>query len=194
MPAAAEPRLKPGRVYRTQDLLRWGRNATRLARRLERLKILLPLGHGLYFRPEASRFGPVPPEDADVVRGFLKRAPFLFTGPSRWNALGLGSSAVFSELLVYNTKRSGEVRLGNRRYRFRRVRFPRNPTPEWFAVDLLENHEMAGVGLKRLEEGLTRVLEAGKLRAGRLHEAAEKYGTRRTRAVVARALAAARAP
>jgi hypothetical protein len=191
MPAAAEPRLKPGRVYRTQDLLRWGRNATRLARRLERLKILVSLGHGLYFRPEPSRFGPVPPEAAEVVRGFLKGAPFLFTGPSRWNALGLGSSAVLAEVLVYNTKRSGEVQLGNRRYRFRRVRFPRKPTPEWFAVDLLENHEMAGVGLETLEEGLARALGAGRLRAARLRGAAERYGTRRTRAVVARAVAAA---
>ena len=122
------------------------------------------------------------------MRGFLKGAPFLFTGPSRWNALGLGGTAVSVEQLVYNTKRSGEFRFGNRRYRFRRVRFPRKPTPEWFAVDLLENHEMAGVGLDRLEEGLRRAVKAGTLRRKRLREAAEKYGTRSTRSRVNRAL------
>jgi hypothetical protein len=184
MPAAAEPKLKPGRVYRTQEFLRWGRNATRLVRRLERLKLLLPLGHGLYFRPEQSRFGPVPPADEEVVRGFLKDAPFLLSGSSRWNALGLGSSAVAAEQLVYNTKRSGTFRFGNRIYRFRRVRFPRNPTPEWFAVDLLQNHEMAGVGLGQLREGLERAIRTGRLRAQRLRESAGRYGTRRTRSLV----------
>jgi hypothetical protein len=191
MPAPAEPKLRPGRVYRTRELVRWGRNATRLARRLERLKLLLPLGHGLYFRPEASRFGPVPPEDEEVVRGFLKNGPFLFSGPHRWNALGLGSTAILAEQLVYNTKRSGRFRLGNRTYRFRRVRFPRNPTPEWFAVDLLQNHEMAGVGLDRLEEGLRGAVRAGTLRSRELRESADRYGTRRTRSLVERAVEAA---
>jgi hypothetical protein len=191
MPAAAEPKLKPGRVYRTQELLRWGRNATRLARRLERMKLLLSLGHGLYFRPEQSRFGPVPPTDEEVLRGFLKGAPFLLSGSSRWNALGLGSSAVAAEQLVYNTKRTGTFRFGNRAYRFRRVRFPRSPAPEWFAVDLLQNHELAGVGLGQLREGLERALRAGRLRAQQLRESAARYGTRRTRSLIDDAIRAA---
>ena len=46
-----------------------------------------------------------------------------FTGSEHWNALGLGTTAVFPAKLVYNTKRSGEFTLGGRRFLLRRVGF-----------------------------------------------------------------------
>ena len=41
--------------------------------------------------------------------------------------------------LVYNTTRTGQVELGSRRFELRRVRFPREPDPEYFVVAVLEN-------------------------------------------------------
>ena len=77
-------------------------------------------------------------------------------GPERWNALGLGSTAVFAAPLVYNTKRSGAFELGGRRFVLRRVGFPPNPPPEWFVVDLFENADRAGASRTELPAALTR--------------------------------------
>ena len=121
------------------------------------------------------------------MRGFLEGAPFLLTGPERWNALGLGATAVFPVRLVYNTKRSGEFRLGGRRFLLRRVRFPRKPAPEWFAVDLIERHEMTGLSLDELEENLSLALLGGRLELQKLREASRDFGTRSTEALIERA-------
>lgn len=122
------------------------------------------------------------------MRSFLRGGPFVFTGTTYWNALGLGSTAVSPEVLVYNTKRSGLFELAGRRFHLRRVSFPRTPTPEWYAVDLLENHDMSGVGMDVLERGLVRVVREGRLQADALLRAAETYGTLRTFVRVKRAL------
>ena len=139
MPAPAQPRLEPGRVYRTRDLTTWGANPTRLARRLVREGRLRSLAQGLFYAPKSSRFGPVPPEDEEILRAFLGSDEFVLTGPPYWNALGLGTTAAFPVVLVYNTRRSGEFAFGHRRYRLRRVRFPRRPSAEWYVIDLLEH-------------------------------------------------------
>lgn len=108
------------------------------------------------------------------------------TGSARWNELGLGVTAVLAYPIVYNTTRTGLVRIGKRQFLLRRVRFPKKPSREWFAVDLLENHGLAGVSLQELEEGLRRSLRAGRLDGLRLQEMAERYGTRRTQEMIER--------
>jgi hypothetical protein len=188
MPAPAEPTLKTGRVYRTGDLARWGQNPSRLARRLVREGKLKSVKRGLYACPRSGRFGQVPPKEKDLLHRFLRGGPFLFTGPERWNALGLGSTAAFSRQLVYNTKRSGEFDLGGVKFLLRRVPFPHHPTPEWFAVDLIENHAMAGVSLEEIEGHLGGAFTERRLDPGRLQEAAREYGTKRTQALVERAI------
>jgi hypothetical protein len=188
MPAATNPQLRPGRVYRTRELARWGANPPRLAKRLVREGKLIPLAHGLYAHPRRGRFGVVPPGDEEVMRAFLDGAPFVFTGPEQWNALGLGTTAVFSAPLVYNGKRSGNFSLGGRRFVLRRVAFPALPTPEWFAVDLLENAGAAGASRDDLGHALARALARGSLDRQSLHKAARRYGTRKTQEVVERAV------
>ncbi len=183
----ARPTLTPGKVYRTADLRRWGRNTTRLARRLERSGRLETLTHGLYVCPRRGSFGPVPPRDEDVLKAFLKGSKFIFTGPTVWNRLGLQSTAAFADTWVYNTKRTCTLQFGNRRLHLRRVRFPTNPSPEWYAVDLLENHEAAGTSLSELERDLRTAVAAGRFDPDRLQRAAREYGTRKTRALVERA-------
>lgn len=176
--------LKRGHVYRTKDFTRWTANPARLVKRLVEQELLVQLGHGLYVHPEQSKFGPTPPTDQELMRGFLEGAPFLFTGPEKWNALALGSTAMFAAPLVYNTKRSGRFEFGGRAFELRRVKFPKKPTAEWFAVDLLENHDKAGVSLALLSDGLAKALLEKRLRARPLRDAAEGYGTRPTRELV----------
>jgi hypothetical protein len=190
MSAATHPPLRPGRVYRTRDLASWGANAPRLARRLVREGVLVPLAQGLFARPRVGRFGPVPPSDEELMRAFLGGSSFVFTGPSRWNALGLGTTAHFARPLVYNTKRSGTFELGGRRFMLRRVAFPPCPGPEWFVVDLFENAGQAATSPEALVQPLIQALRDGRFDPERLRRAAERYGTRATRDRVAAALAA----
>lgn len=188
MSTAAQPQLEPGRAYRTRDLRRWSANPTRLAHRLVDEGKLREAAHGLYYAPLQTKFGPAPAADEELLRAFLGDEPFLVTGPPRWNALGLGSTAMFAMTLVYNTRRTGEVVLGGRRFLLRRVHFPRVLTPEWFVVDLLQHHDMAGVALSELHEGLVATLRLGRWDRDRLREMAETYGTKATLALVEDAL------
>jgi hypothetical protein len=121
------------------------------------------------------------------MRAFLD-GPYVFTGPERWNALGLGTTALFAAPLVYNTKRSGTFTFGGRRFILRRVAFPLNPPPEWFVVDLFEHAEQAGASRSELSEALTRALTRGSFQRERLREMAERYGTKQTFALIESAL------
>jgi hypothetical protein len=129
----------------------------------------------------------VPPSDEEVMRAFLDGGPFVFTGPERWNALGLGTTALFATPLVYNTKRSGTFAFGGRRFVLRRVAFPGRLTPEWFVVDLFENAGAAGASSENLADALTRAVARGAFDGKSLREAARQYGTRQTQALVDRA-------
>ena len=193
MGTAATPTLEAGRVYRTRDLAAWSANPPRLAKRLVREGLLVPLAHGLFAHPERSRFGNVPPTDQELMRAFLDGAGFVFTGPEKWNALGLGSTAVFAAPLVYNPKRSGTFEFGGRRFLLRRVAFPQNPTPEWFAVDLLENADQAGASKRELAETLGRALRRGAFSRQRLEDMTQKYASKSTASLVSAALKASRA-
>ena len=188
MNTPAQPELEPGRAYRTCELRTWSANPTRLARRLVEEGRLCEAAHGLYYAPRPTRFGPTPASDEELLRVFLGGERFLVTGPPCWNALGLGATAMFAVSLVYNTRRSGAFQLGGRRFLLRRVYFPAEPTPEWFIVDLLQHHGMAGVGLSELREGLVATLRSGRWDRTRLREMAETYGTKATLAVVDEAL------
>ena len=188
MTAAAQPTFEPGRVYRTRELGQWSANAPRLAQRLVREGQLVQLAHGLFAAPRRSRFGEVPPTDEALLRAFLDREPFVFTGPERWNALGLGTTAVFATPLVYNTKRSGRFTFGGRQFLLRRVAFPEKPSPEWFVVDLFENAEQAAASRVELRDALEAALRAGKFDRDQLASMATRYGSRRTQALVKAAL------
>ena len=191
MSLATQPNLEPGRVYRTRELRRWGANPTRLARRLVREGRLREAAHGLFYAPIESRFGPGPARDEELLRVFLGDSPFVITGPPRWNALGLGSTAMFAATLAYNTRRTGDFTFDGRRFLLRRVLFPEHPPPEWFVIDLLQHHGMAGASLGELEERLTATLRGGRWDVHRLREMADEYGTKATLASVERCIAEA---
>ncbi|WP_141331886.1 hypothetical protein [Myxococcus sp. AB025B] len=184
------PQLEEGRVYRTQEFEPWTSNPPRYAKALVDKGVLVPVAHGLFAVPKRGKFGVVPPTDDALMRAFLKDSPFVFTGPERWNALGLGATAVFAVPLVYNTKRSGRVEFGLRRFELRRIAFPQPAPKEWFVVDLFENAEQAGASRAKMAEALTHALSRGDFDRELLSTMARRYGTRPTRDLINTALRA----
>jgi hypothetical protein len=98
---------------------------------------------------------------------------------------------MFATTLAYNTRRTGDFTFDGRRFLLRRVLFPESPPPEWFVIDLLQHHEMAGASLAKLEERLTSTLREGRWNRELLREMADAYGTKATLALVRRCLDAA---
>lgn len=179
---------EPGCVYRTRDLRQWTENPTRMAKRLVAQGRLKPLAQGLYAAPRPTRFGEAPPKAEAILDALLDHTPFVLTGPEYWNALGLGSTALFPKQLVYNTKRSGEFDLGGRRFILRRVAFPAQVTREWYAVDLVEHRDTVGLATDVLVRRMRNVITQGGLDRDRLRETAREYGTRNTQNLVQQAL------
>jgi len=184
------PNLRPGKVYRTEYFRRFDRNPTRFASKLVKRGELQQLRKGLYHAPRPSAFGAVPPTEAALLSAFFRGRPYLRTGPSVWNSLGLGTTGVEAVPLVYSTTQTGEVELGGRRFEFRRVSFPSRPALEYFVVDLLENTERAGVDRKTIQDALSRAVAAGRFDPERLITMAQRYGTRATEEVVEAAIQA----
>ncbi|MSQ85026.1 MAG: hypothetical protein EXR77_19490 [Myxococcales bacterium] len=191
MTLAAQPNLTPGHTYRTRDLLAWTRNPTRLARRLVDEGRLREAAYGLYYAPLPTWFGQAPATDEDLLCAFLNGGRFVISGPSRWNALGLGSTVLFAATLVYNRQRTGQFTFDGRRFLLRRVLFPDQPPPEWFIIDLVQHHEMAGVALPALATALTAQLRSGRWDRAVLRDMAVAYGKKSTLALVDGCLAQA---
>jgi hypothetical protein len=134
--------LRPGRVYRREDLAEMSTAVDRHVRELLKEGRVKKLAQGMYYVPKVSSYGPVPPEDAEVVGSFLRDTEFLVFSPSAYNAVGLGTTQLYNRTLVYNHKRHGVFKLGNRQFDFRvKPRFPKKLTPEFLFVDLLNNLE-----------------------------------------------------
>jgi hypothetical protein len=185
--------LEEGRVYRTEELRVYGANPTRLAHQLEQEGKLHAMAHGLYACLKQSKFGQVPPSSDALMRAFLKGSPYVFTGPTKWNALRLGTSVEHAAELVYNTKRSGSFELGGRRFVLRRVAFPAVPTPEWYVIDLFEHAAQAASSPEQLAPQLMQRLTEGVFDANALEEMAKEYGTKRTHALICAVCAKVRA-
>ncbi len=188
MTSAAQIRLEPGRVYRTRDLRAWTTNPSRLAQRLVHEDKLRQAARGLYYAPQPTRFGPAPPSDNALLTGFLGNDRFVKTGPACWNALGLGTTAMFAATLVYNTQRTGEFTLDGRKFMLRRVVFPDRPPPEWFIVDLFRHHDMAAIELCDLETGLLAQLRLGRWNRELLRKLAADCGSKATGTVIGRCI------
>lgn len=132
--------LEAGRVYRREDLSRLSTAVDRHLRELVAAGKLKKLAQGLYHVPKQSSLGALPPADEQVVGVFLKDKDFLVFSPSAYNALSLGTTQLYNRTLVYNHKRHGVFKLGNRQFDFRvKPRFPKKLTPEFLYVDLLNN-------------------------------------------------------
>jgi len=167
--------LRSGRVYRREDLVPFSKAVDRHLRELVDRGDLTKLAQGLYYAPRSSAFGALPPEDGELVAAFLRDKDFLMFSPSAYNSAGLGTTQLYNRTLVYNHKRHGVFKLGNRQFDFRmKPRFPKKLTPEFLFVDALNN-------VAELAEDKAEVLARAKGRAAsfdrqRLYRAVESYG------------------
>jgi hypothetical protein len=132
--------LRAGHVYRREDLAFLSNAIDRHLSELVAMGKLQKLAQGLYYAPKQSNFGPLPPADDQVVKGFLRDKEFLVFSPSSYNTVGLGTTQLYNRTLVYNHKRHGVFQLGNRQFDFRvKPRFPKKLSREFLYVDLLNN-------------------------------------------------------
>jgi hypothetical protein len=172
--------LEAGHVYRREDLARLSNAIDRHLRELVSLGKLQKLAQGLYHAPKQSNFGPLPPADTELVKGFLRDKEFLVFSRSSYNVLGLGTTQLYNQTLVYNHKRHGVFRLGNRQFDFRvKPRFPMKLSRDFLYVDLLNN-------LQEIAEDRDLVLSQARSKLSsfgmdRLQHFVESYGNMATR-------------
>lgn len=175
--------LKPGHLYRRADLCKWSNAVDRHLVLLQKNNTLEKLSGGLYYYPENSVFGPVPPSERALIEAFLKDSRYLITSSSLYNSLGVGTTQLYDETIVYNHKRHGLFKLGNRRYKFvMRHHFPKKLTPEFLLIDLIDN-------INRLPEDSEQILQLAKNKAlefnrRRLLSAAREYGSVHTKKIL----------
>jgi glutamine synthetase type III len=137
-------------------------------------------------------FGQAPAEDDKLVATFLKDGHFLLASPNAYNSLGVGTTQLYNETVVYNRKRHGDFVLGGRKFAFRLKPFPKSLSKEFLLVDLVNNLDQLA---ESKEEVLARVRErVASYDASRLHRAAQNYGKVRTKKFFSEALKADMAP
>ncbi len=172
--------FQPGAVYRRADLEQWSNAVDRHLVQLQESGVLVKLSGGLYCCPQMTAFGPAPADDETLVRAFLKDDRFLLTSSNLYNTLGLGTTQLYNETVVYNHKRHGRFKLGGRTFRFAmKPYFPRKATPEFLLVDVVNN-------INQLAEDRESVLEQVKIKASSMEsrvlaEAIREYGGARAK-------------
>ncbi|WP_332732658.1 DUF6088 family protein [Flavihumibacter sp.] len=173
-------RLKPGHVYRREDLEQYSTSIDRDLSSLVEEGVLFKAARGVYYVPRKTAFGMAPPDDKDLVSGFLKDNRFLLTSANAYNSLGVGTTQLYNEYIVYNHKRHGNFKLGNRVYSFRmKPHFPKEVTKVFLLVDLVNNLNQLAENEKDL---LKRVAEKAKEMDGpKLRTAVRLYGNVRTK-------------
>jgi hypothetical protein len=180
-------RLRPGHVYRREDLARWSNAVDRHLKQLVEDGTLKKLSGGLYSYPVSTAFGAAPAADDKLVAAFLKGGRFLLASPNAYNSLGVGTTQLYDRTVVYNHKRHGSFSLGGRTFAFRRKpAFPSKLSEEFLLVDLVNNVDDLA---ESKEDVLGRVAEkAASCDAARLLRAADDYGKVRTRKFFSRVL------
>jgi hypothetical protein len=132
--------LNPGMVYRRSDFAKWSKSVDRHLEALLKEGTLQKLSQGLYYFPKETAFGKTPPEEKALIRSFLKDDRFLLTSLNAYNSLGVGTTQLYNQRTVYNHKRHGEFKLGNKNFSFRvKPHFPKKASPEFLLVDLVNN-------------------------------------------------------
>ena len=132
--------LRPGVVYRRSELAKWSKSIDRHLQQLVQVGVLQKLSGGVYYCPQATAFGKLPPDDEVLVRAFLKDDHFYIASLNSYNSLGVGTTQLYNEKLVYNTKRDGRHTLNGRHFYFiKRPHFPAKSSQEFLLIDLMNN-------------------------------------------------------
>ncbi|ERJ60437.1 hypothetical protein [Sphingobacterium paucimobilis] len=178
--AELKQQLKPGKVYRRENLTRYSNAVDRHLAQLVDDGTLEKVASGLYYFPKRSVFGAVPPEDEVLVRSFLKDDHFLLTSPNSYNALRVGTTQLYNKRVVYNHKRHGEVDLNGKKFFFHKTPyFPKKATLEFLLVDLVNHLDTLA---EDREMVLNNALAKGKtMDYNKLKYAVRKYGHSKTK-------------
>jgi len=176
--------LKAGKVYRRADLLPYTNAPDRHLAALVGEGSLTKVSQGVYYVPRTTDFGVPPPDDKTLVKSFLKDDRFLILSPNMYNMLGLGTTELYNERVVYNHRRHGIFELGGLKFRFHRKQvFPSVLTKEFLLVDLISN-------LKTLAEDENILLEnvrqkAAEIDIDKLSKVVERYGSIKAKKIFA---------
>jgi len=174
--------LKEGEVYRRADLSKWSKSVDRHLAALVKDGTLQKLSQGLYHVPKPTVFGNSPPEETHLVRSFLKDNRFLLTSPNIYNSLGLGTTQLYNQRIVYNQKRHGEFKLGNRNFSFRKkFNFPKVLTEEFLVVDLVNNLDQLAEEKETVLQNLSAKVQ--KMDPKKLSRAIADYGSTRAQKI-----------
>jgi hypothetical protein len=170
--------IEPGKVYRRKDLLKVSKSADRCLRKLVRDGAVQKLSQGMYMRPRQTAFGPSAPDEAKLLKTFLKTNRFFVLNPSAFNSLGLGITQLYNTRIVINSKRHGELKLGGRKFVFHRrdgSRVPKTGSREVLVVEMLNRIRDLAEDDTKLMHTLQRKLHT--FDRNKLKDAVERYGT-----------------
>ncbi len=104
--------LRPGQVYRRQDLARWTNAVDRHLSSLW-MRERSPSWLGTLCVSKADRLRKSPSErPTSLSETFLKDKRFLLASPNTYNSLGVGTTQLYDKTVVYNHKRHGQFLLG----------------------------------------------------------------------------------
>lgn len=177
---ALKKHLKKGRVYRRNELSEWSKSVDRHLEELQKEGVLEKLSQGLYYVPQTSVFGKVPPDEVVLVRSFLKDDRFLLVSPNFYNSLGLGTTQLYNKKVVYNHKRHGKFKLGNRDFEFQlKHHFPAKMTEEFLLVDLANNIDNLAEDRDQVMNKL--LLKASQMPSKKLNQVVMAYGSAKTK-------------
>lgn len=172
--------LGRGKVYRRSDLSKWSKSVNRHLDLLLKEETLQKLSQGLYYFPVETTFGKTPPEEEVLVRSFLKDDRFLLTSPNSYNSLGVGTTQLYNQRIVYNHKRHGEFKLGNKMFSFRvKPHFPKKVTPEFLMVDLVNNLETLTEDHEEVLKNLS--VKVLMMNTKKMEQAVAEYGNVKTK-------------
>lgn len=180
--------LRKGNIYKREELQKWSNSIDRHLSELTAEGILKKVGPGLYHFPKKNAFGFEPPADQALIKKFLGNDHFLITSFNAFNALGVGTTQLYNQHIVYNHLRSEDIRLGNKLFTFKKKSaFPKRQTEEFLIVELINNLELLAEDQPKI---LEKTLKKAKiLDSSALTEAAQQYGTPRTKKLLTQAIA-----
>ena len=172
--------LKPRQVYRRAQLAEFSNTVDRYIRQLLDTGELQKLECGLYYWPEESNYGDLPPDENQLMRVYLKGDDFLIISSNSYKSIGIGAKQHYNEKLVYNHKRAGRKILGGRKYKFFIDRkFPTTVTEEFLLVDLMNNLVFFAEDKRKMRKHV--VEKALSMNASSLLQTANYYGRSRTK-------------
>lgn len=176
--------LQPGKVYRRSDLAKWSKSVDRHLEALVEEGTLQKLSQGLYYFPAESAFGKTPPEEESLIKSFLKDDRFLLTSLNAYNSLGLGTTQLYNQRTVYNHKRHGDFKLGNKNFSFRvKPHFPKKATPEFLLVDMVNNLDSLAEDPNELLKNISRKVRT--MDTKKLERSVREYGNAKAKRIFA---------